>query len=227
MKAFVITLRGNDYSEACAQRCIASAARYGVEITKFDAVDKAIAGFSMEQHGLQWTWPNIEPDVCPYTGLKRHVYKTRDHAARVGCAMSHYLLWKECVHTDKPIAILEHDAVFLRGLPEPPEKFGAIMLNNPDGATPKGRWWKQQLEAKGPGVHPKTVVFEDGRPDGLAGNSAYVISPRAALACMDAYREFGVWPNDATLCRQLVPGLMEVYPFVTEVRQTQSTSGGY
>jgi GR25 family glycosyltransferase involved in LPS biosynthesis len=227
MKAFVITLRGNDYSEACAERCIASGARHGIDVLVFNAVDKAAAESALAQEGLWWTWPRAAPDVCPHTGLKRHVYKTADRRARIGCAMSHYMLWKVCVGADEPIMILEHDTVFLRGLPELPGKFGAIMLNNPDGATPKGRWWKQQIEAKRPGVHEKTVVFTDGRPDGLAGNSAYIISPRAALACMDAYRMFGVWPNDATLCRQLVPGLMEVYPFVTEVRQTQSTSGGY
>jgi hypothetical protein len=227
VKAFVITLRGNAYSEACAQRCIASAARYGVEVVMYNAVDKDSAEGVLERENLWWKWPMLEADVCPHTGLKRHVYRTGDKRARVGCAMSHYMLWKVCVDADEPIMILEHDAVFLRGLPELPEKFGAIMLNNPDGATPKGRWWKQQMDFRGAGVFPKTVIFEDGRPDGLAGNSAYVISPRAALDCMDAYRAFGVWPNDATLCRQLVPGLMEVYPFVTEVRSAQSTSGGY
>ncbi len=228
MKAFVITIKGNDYSEACAQRCIASAKRYGVEVEKFEAVagETAVRNL-MESCGLQWSWPNVEPDICPYTRMRRHIYKTAAPYARMGCALSHFLLWQRCLADDAPYLILEHDAVFVRGLPEMPAGFGAVMLNNPEGATPRGGWWKKQIEAKGPGVHRKTKVFDDERPDGLAGNSAYIISPKAAHACINAYERYGVWPNDATLCRQLVGNLMEVYPFVTEVRQTQSTSGGY
>jgi len=227
MRAFVITIRGHKYSEDCADRCINSAARFGITAEKFDAVTKHNAAKVMTARGLQWTWPNIEADVCPKTGLKRHVYKTADPNARIGCSMSHYLLWEECYRCGEPILILEHDAVFLHGLPELPAEFGAIMLNDPYLATPRGGWWRNEIAEKGPGVHQKTGVFDDGRPDGLAGNSAYIISPKAARTCMAAYETLGVWPNDATLCRQLVDGLMEVYPFVTRVDQTQSTSGGY
>lgn len=227
MKAFVITLLGSQYSTDCAARCVDSAAKHGVEVSRFDAVTKHHSRHVMEARDLEWTWPNIEPDVCPKTGLKRHIYKTADPNARIGCSMSHYLLWEKCYQLGEPILILEHDAVFLRGLPELPAEFGAIMLNDPGGATPKGFLWREAIKEKGAGVHAKTVVFDDGRPDGLAGNSAYIISPKAARTCMAAYETLGVWPNDATLCRQLVDGLMEVYPFVTRVEQTQSTSGGY
>ncbi len=226
MKAFVITLWGHVYSEKCADRCIASAARHGIEVERFEAVAALTARSMLQQNKLEWTWPNIEADTCPRTGLKRHPYKTQDPGARIGCSLSHWTLWHICIGLNEPIMILEHDAVFLRPLPKLPPDFGAIMLNDPDGATPKGRWWKQQIEAKGEGVHPKTTVFDDGRPDGLAGNSAYVIAPIAAKQCIWLYENVGVWPNDATLCRQLVPGLMQVYPFVTEVRQKQSTTGG-
>lgn len=227
MKAFVITVRGHAYSERCADRCIASAEKYGIQVEKFDAVTKRSARKVMESRGLHWTWPNVEADICPVTDLRRFPYRTTDPNARIGCAMSHFMLWWRCIDLGEPILILEHDAVFLRGLPKLPEHFGAIMLNNPEGATPRGGWWKKQIEAKGPGIHPKTIVFEDGRPDGLAGNSAYIITPFTARGAISLYSTLGVWPNDATLCRQLLSNLMEVYPFVTEARQEQSTSGGY
>jgi len=225
VKAYVITIRGHAYSEGCASRCIDSAAQFGVEVERFDAVAGELAVRNlMESCSLRWTWPAFAPSLCMYTGLKQHVYRTHDHYTRMGCALSHFLLWQRCIAAEEPILILEHDAVFLRGLPALPEKFGAIMLNNPKNATPRGAWWKERIEAKGEGVHEKTVVFEDGRPDGLAGNSAYVISSSAARTCVHLYERIGMWPNDATLCRQMVPGLMEVYPFVTEVRQEQSTT---
>lgn len=79
------------------------------------------------------------------------------------------------------------------------------------------------MEARGPGVWPKTKVFDDTRPDGLAGGSAYVLQPHTALYLMELTREIGVWPNDALLCRQLVDGLQEHYPFITEARPDMST----
>jgi hypothetical protein len=76
---------------------------------------------------------------------------------------------------------------------------------------------------RGDGVWPKTQVFNTNRPDGLAGNSAYVLKPRAALHLMELVRWLGVWPNDAIMCRQLVPDLEEHYPFITKVEPEQST----
>lgn len=229
MKAYCIRLERNLYSESAAARCLASAAAHGVKVELFDATPAAIAIELMSEYGLIWTWAkdNTADDACPRTGLKQHPYRTKDFRMRVGCAMSHYRLWIECATLDEPILILEHDAVFLRPLPELNLTHGAAMLNNPEGATPRGKWWKDQILAKGYGIHDKTVIFEDGRPDGLAGNSAYVITPEAAGKCIRNYETLGVWPNDATLCRQLVSGLREVYPFVTEVRASKTMAEGY
>jgi hypothetical protein len=104
----------------------------------------------------------------------------------------------------------------------------ACMINDPLGATRRGDWWSEQMQRRGPGVWPKTWVTrpEDRIPDGLAGNSAYVIQPKTAAAVVDLYRSVGVWPNDATLCEQLVPGLEEHYPFITRVEQAMSTTNG-
>ena len=77
------------------------------------------------------------------------------------------------------------------------------------------------------GVHEKTWVTspnERNIPDGLAGNSAYAIKPWAAQQLITKYHELGVWPNDATMCKQLFPYLEEYYPFITKVEQEKSTS---
>lgn len=231
MKAYVITIRGHEYSERSADRCIKSAAEYGVEVEKFDAVGKDTARALMEAKGLEWTWPSLGAQTCPRTGLKQYPYATKEPAARIGCALSHLELWERCVASGDPILILEHDAVFVSRVLEsvllPPADWSAIMVNDPVGATPRGFLWSKWVQLKGPGIHTKTEVFTDGRPDGLAGHSAYIISPRGAARCLQLVHENGLWPNDATMCRQLVPGLYELYPFLTEVRQTQSTSGGY
>ncbi len=225
MKAFCITLEGHPYSEAKSARCIETARDIGgIEVTRFRAIPRDEAERVMNAYGLRWTWANGNTSnaACPKTGLKQHPYGAL--LPKMGCAMSHFLLWRKCVEIDEPLLILEHDAVFLRRLPVF-ETRGICQINDPERATPRGRYWSEFMQTRGTaGVHPKTKMFTDDIPDGLAGNSAYVVKPHAAQDLISAYREIGVWPNDATMCRQLFPYLDELYPFVTRVQQELSTS---
>jgi len=225
MKAFVITLRGNEYSERKAARCIESAAQFGTIVERFDAVPASEAHAVMESRGLKWTWANgnTSEAVCPISKLKQHPYGKLD--AKIGCSMSHYILWEMCDEGDEPFLILEHDAVFLRQPPNPGIWLKWIcQINDPRGATPKGTWWSDYMAERGNGVFPKTNIFFDGRPDGLAGNSAYFIQPWAAEGLIKDCHKLGLWPNDAIMCRQRIPWLQELYPFVTKVEQEQSTT---
>lgn len=229
MKAFVITLKNNQYSNQVANRCIDSARKVGVTVQKFDAVNKDVAEQIMKINKLEWTWANNNTSaaICPITKLHQHVYKTADLRARIGCALSHYFLWQHCVDLNQPILILEHDAVFLRPLPEFDFK-GICQINDPAGATRRGGWWSNEMKKRGGvGVFEKTWVTEERErhiPDGLAGNSAYVIKPHAAQELINTYHKLGVWPNDAMMCKQLFPYLEEYYPFITKVVQSQSTT---
>ena len=216
MNAYVITLRGNEYSERVAARCVNTARTVGgIEVQRFDAVGADMAREVMQECGLEWTWGKGG------AGMVHHSYGG-DENARIGCAMSHYVLWSLCADSPGPMLILEHDAVFVREF-VPFESGSACMINDPLGATPRGDWWSEQMQKRGPGVWPKTKVFDDTRPDGLAGNSAYIIKPHAARQLIELVDEIGLWPNDAIMCRQLVPGLQEVYPFFTEVQDEEST----
>ena len=212
MDAFVITLLGNPSSKRMAERCIASA---NLPILMFPATTPTTVDLAMNIRDLHWTWGKGYQHMQhkPYGG---------DDAARRACFMSHYRLWEYCAACSEPVLILEHDAYFVR--PFEPFEFQSIcMINDPANATPKGVWWSQQMAERGPGVWPKTPVFDDSRPDGLAGNSAYVIKPEAARRLLELTREVGAWPNDALICRQFFPDLEECYPFVTEVRSEGST----
>lgn len=214
MRAFVITLKGHAYSEACADRCIKSAK--GIEVERFEAVGPERSESVMKDLDLSWTWGN------GWKNLKHHPYGG-GLPARIGCAMSHYLLWRKCVDIAEPILILEHDAVFIRDFVAFDFR-GICQINDPAGATKRGQWWSEHMRARGTtGVHDKTRVLPDDVPDGLAGNSAYVIKPHAARQLVDAYHTIGVWPNDATMCRQFFD-LQEYFPFVTRVEQTVSTT---
>lgn len=233
MNAFVITLRDNQYSERVADRCIQTANDVGgIKVRKFYGVDKGNAEQLMEEFGLKWTWAknNTANDVCSITGLHQFPYAAADLRAKIGCSMSHFLLWKRCVNTDQPILILEHDAVFVKPMPKTiyVDVKGICQVNDPAGATRKGSWWSQQMKNRGgEGVFEKTWVTtpeERHIPDGLAGNSAYIVKPWAAQELINKVYELGVWPNDATICKQIFPYLEEYYPFITKVQQSQSTT---
>ena len=233
MKAFVITLENNNYSEKVANRCIQSASKNGLDVEKYYGVDKTNAKEVMENHGLKWTWAhnNTKKRICPKTGLLQFPYTAPDTTlanlySKIGCSMSHFLLWTYCVKYDEPLLILEHDSVFLRPLPEIEFK-GICQINDPNGATRKGKWWSQYMQKRGAGVFEKTWVTaknERNIPDGLAGHSAYLIKPWAAEDVIDKVYDVGLWPNDALMCKQLFPYLEEYYPFITKVVQTKSTS---
>jgi GR25 family glycosyltransferase involved in LPS biosynthesis len=232
MKAFVITLDGDDYSTQGAKRCINSAARNDLQVEKFSAIDKENALRVMEENDLEWTWANgnTTTTTCKQTGLKQFPYTTKDLRTRIGCAMSHYLLWKKCIELVEPIVILEHDAVFIHPFPADINFKGICQINDPNGATRRGNWWSSQMVQRGGyGVFEKTWVTKETErdiPDGLAGNSAYIIKPWAAQELVNKYHELGVWPNDATMCKQLFPYLEEFFPFITKVVQTKSTTIG-
>lgn len=226
MKAYVITLAGNEYSEGVAARCIRTAAEVGViDVTKFCGVPKEASEEAMQRHHLKWAWTTDSIRYCPISGLRQHLYGG-DLRALIGCTMSHYLLWKRCLEDGEPYLILEHDAVFIREFPKF-EFQGICQINDPAGATRRGQFWHDAMVERGTtGVHTKTCITTETEqiPDGLAGNSAYVIKPQAARELIGKCDEVGLWPNDAIMCRQFFPYLEEFFPFVTKVIQVVSTS---
>jgi len=226
MKAYVITLTGNEYSEEVTQRCINSGKKYGIEVEPFEAINIHTAPKLLKQQKLKWTWAdnNTREMICPSTNLKQFPYKCKDLRIKIACSLSHYQLWRNCFYLRENILILEHDAVFIRELPEI-DFNGICQINDPKGCTPGGYNWSQSMRERGRGIWPKTLMdYKDNRPDGLAGNSAYLIEPWAAKCLVMTFREIGIWPNDATMCIQLFPFLEEYYPFIIETKQEMSTT---
>ena len=146
--------------------------------------------------------------------------------ARVACALSHYRLWNLCANTNKSILILEHDAVFTTALDfnMNDSKFNILGINNPIGCTFKSRDYYQTIlndnnkEQSVPRLAPANV------PQGLAGNSAYIIKPAGANKLISLVKEFGLWPNDAIMCYQLVPKLGVTRKFYTGIQTLKSTT---
>lgn len=179
-----------------------------------------------------WSWPKSPSEDGPHfaTGLYKKHYPSVDQNRVIACALSHYRLWKLCAEEDQPIMILEHDAIFTRrfdGADFIDEKWGAVGLNDPRGATRKGSKFHQMVQSRGNGIQavPKIDSSEDlPLPMGLAGHSAYLLRPYAAKELLDTIRTIGMWPNDAVMCVQLFRWLRVVNPYYTTIQRGVSTT---
>ena len=224
MKSYIITLP-TDASKQSANRCINSA-NFGIEI--FDATTPETL---IDLPGM-WTYPTDDSQERWESGMYITAYKTNVLEKRIACFMSHYRLWKRCAELDETIMILEHDAVFTRSFDYNTikDKFiGDILgLNDPTKATRKYKVFDNNIKKQynGKEVIVETPWVDDRKvPQGLAGNSAYIIKPAGANKLLELVKEHGMWPNDAIMCKQLMPDSLQcVYPYYTKVQGTVSST---
>ena len=75
-------------------------------------------------------------------------------------------------------------------------------------------------------VQPVPRIDVDMVPQGLAGNSAYIIKPWAATEVIKRVKQLGAWPNDAMLCYQNFRAnfLGVTKKYYTKVQGTPSTT---
>lgn len=126
---------------------------------------------------------------------------------------------------NKKFVVLEE---ILKGDPTGEFTGGILGLNSPIGATRKASVFHKELFSNF-GIHRVPSVDkigDDPLPQGLAGNSAYIIKPWAAKKLLDKVREIGMWPNDALMCKQFFPWMQVCWPYYTVVQGTQSTTTG-
>lgn len=101
--AYIIKISGHAESERLAGRCAESCEQVSMPYKFFEAVD-GTSGTLRVPESLQW---------CQ--SLKW--LKVMDHelsATEIACALSHFALWVHCLELDRPIVILEHDAVMVK-----------------------------------------------------------------------------------------------------------------
>ena len=99
--AYIIRVVGNAASEEKAARCALSCEKAGQPYDFWDAYDGLADEIKPPAHH------NVIMDCIKVTDH----YLTR---GEVACALSHISLWAKCVVDDKPLVVLEHDAVMLQ-----------------------------------------------------------------------------------------------------------------
>jgi len=228
-KAFIISLVNNHEATVATRMVIESIKKTKSELEPIilpatipSTIDEGLK--CLEMSGAKWTYP-IKPEqdgLDLNTGLHLRHYETKNHANRVACMISHMRCWKMCAEGSDPIVVLEHDALFTRKFATSDLtdqwKGGIIGLNDPRGATRRSDVFHNKVSSQ-MGVQPVPDVDTWEVPQGLAGNSAYLISPNAAKKLLNKVKEIGMWPNDALMCKQLFPWLRVVYPYYTTIQR--------
>jgi GR25 family glycosyltransferase involved in LPS biosynthesis len=229
IKGYIITLDNNQPSVEACHKCIGSIRNTKSEIDP--SVFVATVPRQIKRHleeidmgNCEWTYPvtKEEDGLDILSGLYLRHYPTANNNNRVACAVSHMRLWHKCSIGKKPIIILEHDAIFTRKFVfEPLEeefKGGILGLNDPRGATRRSNVFHNVASSK-MGLQPVPTVDDMEVPQGLAGNSAYLITPKGAKKLLDKVREVGIWANDALMCKQFFPWMQIVYPYYTTIQR--------
>lgn len=228
MKALAIVIKGNPVSEQGYEALVESSVAVGNEfpIRFFEAttVDNVIPQFKKLR--VDWTWPWLGTQPCFKTGLNMSAYETKDPQKRVACFMSHYRLWLTCIEQDENILVLEHDALFTTQLPLSFDcmGFNIVGINNPLGATRKSREFLNVVAHNEAAIQSVPRIDGWNIPQGLAGNSAYIITPQGARDLIAKVNEIGAWPNDALMCYQNIDKLGVSKTFYTKVQGLPSTT---
>lgn len=188
---------------------------------------------------FRWTWPidQHQERLDIETGLYLKPYAATDPEKVIACTISHMRAWLYCIKHDKDIVIFEHDAVQTRSfdyskLTRKSPQFGIVSLNSPRRATRRAAAFHETLSQQYI-KDPKQFLYpvpsvntsnDPPLPQGLPGNSAYVIQPWAARKLLEKTIEIGMWPNDALICKEFFPWIKSAFPYVTEVQGTKSTT---
>ena len=208
MKAFIICDIENPTSINAANRCMDSLYNSDVDV-KY----------------IQQTCPEtLKEDRKQFDSIKWS-YPLNDFQKFFACTISHARLWLQSVELQEEIMILEHDALFTRKFTPFEWEGGVCGLNDPRGATHSAQLFHEKV-SKNKGVQNTPWVKDElAMPQGLAGNSAYIIKPAFAKKLIDKLKEKGGWPNDSLMCKQFFPDQLKVvYPYFTKVQGIQSTT---
>lgn len=230
MKAYVITIEGHTESEKSANLCIKSSKKVGndFKIYNFNAVISSQVDELMKRRNIKWDYPWEGSRLDLRSGLRLSAYETADRRKRVACFLSHYELWKKCADENEPLLVLEHDALFRKKVDIDlihTSKYDIIALNDPRGATRRSQQYYDSVKQSVLPVVPVPKIDDDQVPQGLPGNSAYYIKPTSAKKMLYLTKEYGAWPNDALMCKQLLPTKLGIVrDFCTQVQGTKSTT---
>jgi GR25 family glycosyltransferase involved in LPS biosynthesis len=107
--AYVITLKDNEISERMSARCMRSCEKLGMPVQRWETFDGLKGDIKIPDHLTDRTWLRWIKVVNPALGK-----------SEIALVLAHATLWAHCCEIDKPIVILEHDAVCVQKITHHP-----------------------------------------------------------------------------------------------------------
>ena len=118
---YIISIQGNKVSEQLTQQCLASCEKVGQpNVRVFPAFDATGSKVKVQNHDLGKPIGELGTIKVPeflegqsflnFLRLKRSDLLM----TQIACFLSHYSLWCMCLDKDRPIVILEHDAIMVK-----------------------------------------------------------------------------------------------------------------
>jgi len=186
LKAYIITIKGNELSEESAKKTLESAIVAGLDAEIWYGIDKYTAVEELKNLGLQVN--NKDGLITNYSYLD----------ATIGCFLSHYYLWVKSVQEKQRFVILEHDVKFTDKFEDRKSAPGTFNLMN-IGKPLWGEW-----------TNADGQLMEANSVDNLAGSHAYIINPIIARKLIESAKESGVIPTDKHISNaNLWPSMIE------------------
>jgi len=109
LKAFIIYLPNVPKSVELAERCLLTCNSVGQPAELFEGFDGVNEDIKTPKHLDNQSWVKW--------------LKVTDHfqsSSEIACSLSHIALWVKCIEEDRPLIILEHDAIMVRPYLEHP-----------------------------------------------------------------------------------------------------------
>lgn len=193
-EAYVITIMDNEKSVKAAERCIKSAALYGLKVEKFQA---------------------FTPKDDPETQFKIRNIPSENfeekYSRKVNCMaafLSHFSVWERAVLNNKRTIIFEHDAIVTNTIP-----FAANFRHFMTFSKPSYGEFQTPANL---GVNPLTQKRYFG------GAHGYAITPAGGWLLIEAAQKIAR-PTDLFLNRENFPTIQEYYPWSCEAKDNFST----
>ena len=203
----IIYLPEIKFSCEISESCINQGKKFGINIIPF----KGIHGYNSKS-------------VIEKYSLKPKYFFKQGRRGVLGCFLSHYLLWLECMKLNKPYLILEHDGYFMNELPKNIlDNFEEVIKL--DNESPYNSDYDEKVNKKHKlsitkYLNPKTKNTELNETGNyMHGAYSYLIKPIAAKKIISWINKNGFLPADIQIGDKLVdirvikPTIVRLHPF--------------
>lgn len=204
--AKIIFLSEIEFSKKISELCIEQGKKFDVNIIPF----KGVHGYKSEY-------------LLKKLSLKPKYFFKQGRRGVIGCFLSHYLLWLECIKFNKPYLILEHDGYFIRNLERGIlDSFDDVLKL--DNESPYSDDYDNKVNENTNFVvekynNPKTKNTELNETGNyLHGAYSYIIKPKAAKKIVEWIKVNGFLPADIQIGNKLVninvvkPTIVRLHP---------------